>query len=57
MGYSRQMPQEVKDKIRASKTGQHHTPETKAKISRKAKENWAKVPKRFLDNSTNVTTQ
>lgn len=53
MGYVRQMPQETKDKIRAAKTGQHHTPETKAKISKKAKENWARIPKRIWQNNGN----
>lgn len=51
--YSREMPQEVKDKISASKTGQRHTAETKAKISKKAKENWAKVPKQYKPNNNN----
>jgi hypothetical protein len=41
---SREMPQYVKDKIRAAMTGRKLSQETKAKISRGQKNAWARIP-------------
>lgn len=42
---SRQMPQEVRDKISASLQGHRHSEETKAKISQGQIKAWAQIPK------------
>ena len=41
---SREMPQSVKDKIRAAMTGRKLSQETKNKISRGQKNAWARIP-------------
>lgn len=41
---SRQMPQEVRDKISAALQGHRHSEETKAKISQGQIKAWAKIP-------------
>lgn len=48
---SREMPQYVKDKIRATMTGRRLSQETKNKISRGQKNAWAKIPYRGGDNN------
>ena len=40
------MPQEVKDKIRASLMGHQHSEETRRKISLGQKKAWAKIPRK-----------
>lgn len=43
---TREMPQEVRDKISASLMGHQHTEETRQKISAGQKKAWAQIPRK-----------
>lgn len=56
---SRQMPQEVRDKISAALQGHRHSAETRQKISQGQKKAWSQIPRKTEEkpigfgNSTN----
>lgn len=50
MGFTRTMPQEVKDKISSKLTGRTHTDETKQKISDGLKQAWSRIPKNITNS-------
>lgn len=49
---TREMPQYVKDKIRAAMTGHQHSEETRKKISLGQKKAWAQIPPKELNQNS-----
>lgn len=50
MGFTRTMPQEVKNKISSKLTGRTLSDETKQKISDGLKQAWARIPKNITNS-------